>query len=357
MSEMNIREILSNDVAQVKAKLGIDSYKWSEHSSKLAEALEGGSSSVDLAAFFSDASSSDAVAKAGESAENLRENLFYRNSKITTAKFPNAASIGNNAFYICTSLATLDCPSATSIGDYAFYKCSALSSVNIPNVKTLGKLAFASCSKLITIKLDNVTAVGIDTFEACSKLTTVDAPKLTAISSEMFFSCAKLNSINIPAVTSVDAKGFYSCNSLSSIDLPNVTTIGSLAFYGTALLTIKLPKCTSLSANAFQRSNALAKVDLGENFTSFTGSDVFSYCTSLTTLILRKSDGIVTLGTNVQLSSIATDPANISTTNESPMYIYVPSALVDAYKADANWSGYGDRIRAIEDYPNVTGEG
>jgi hypothetical protein len=36
-------------------------------------------------------------------------------------------------------------------------------------------------------------------------------------------------------------------------------------------------------------------------------------------------------------------------------YIYVPSALVDQYKAATNWSTYASQIRAIEDYPDVCG--
>ena len=36
-------------------------------------------------------------------------------------------------------------------------------------------------------------------------------------------------------------------------------------------------------------------------------------------------------------------------------YIYVPKALVDSYKSATNWSTYANQIRAIEDYPEITG--
>ena len=36
-------------------------------------------------------------------------------------------------------------------------------------------------------------------------------------------------------------------------------------------------------------------------------------------------------------------------------YIYVPKALVDSYKSATNWTTYASQIRAIEDYPDVTG--
>ena len=35
--------------------------------------------------------------------------------------------------------------------------------------------------------------------------------------------------------------------------------------------------------------------------------------------------------------------------------IYVPRALVNEYKNATNWTVYADYIRAIEDYPDITG--
>jgi hypothetical protein len=40
---------------------------------------------------------------------------------------------------------------------------------------------------------------------------------------------------------------------------------------------------------------------------------------------------------------------------KSTGYIYVPRALVDSYKSATNWSTYANQIRAIEDYPDITG--
>jgi hypothetical protein len=36
-------------------------------------------------------------------------------------------------------------------------------------------------------------------------------------------------------------------------------------------------------------------------------------------------------------------------------YIYVPASMVDSYKSASNWSTYAAQIRAIEDYPEITG--
>ena len=36
-------------------------------------------------------------------------------------------------------------------------------------------------------------------------------------------------------------------------------------------------------------------------------------------------------------------------------FVYVPAESVDTYKSATNWSTYAEQIRAIEDYPEITG--
>lgn len=80
---------------------------------------------------------------------------------------------------------------------------------------------------------------------------------------------------------------------------------------------------------------------------TYIDNSVFAKCTELVTLILR-SETLVPL-------------ASVTVFTQTPMasgtgYIYVPSDLVDSYKSATNWSAYADQIRAIEDYPEITGE-
>jgi hypothetical protein len=65
------------------------------------------------------------------------------------------------------------------------------------------------------------------------------------------------------------------------------------------------------------------------------------YQTALTTLILRKTDGICTMP--------------YASTVGSGVKVYVPSALVEEYKVATNWSAIANNIYAIEDYPDITG--
>ena len=124
--------------------------------------------------------------------------------------------------------------------------------------------------------------------------------------------------------TSIGVNAFISCSALTSVSLPAATSIGNSAFSGCSKLTsISLPAATSI------------------------GSSAFSYCSKLEALILSNADAVCTLSSNNEF--ISTPIAS------GTGYIYVPSALVDSYKAATKWSTYANQIRAIEDYPEICG--
>lgn len=116
----------------------------------------------------------------------------------------------------------------------------------------------------------------------------------------------------------VTASRLFVMRELSGVYVNNrVTTIGFQAFRG----------CTKLTGLDFAAVTSI-------------GNEAFGLCSALTTLILRAE-------TVATLPNTWTIPANT--------YIYVPSTLVDSYKTATNWSSLADRIRAIEDYPDVCG--
>ena len=74
------------------------------------------------------------------------------------------------------------------------------------------------------------------------------------------------------------------------------------------------------------------------------GSDMAFYCcTNLTTVILRNASQVCALGDINVFDSTAL------------AQVFVPAAMVDAYKADSRWSKHASKILAIEDYPDITG--
>ena len=124
-------------------------------------------------------------------------------------------------------------------------------------------------------------------------------------------------------VTTVGAYAFQNCSGLTSVSFPNVTAIGDYAFNAAHnLAKADLPKVTSIGQHGFSAANALE------------------------TLILRDTETVCTLGA---------DGLYYTKIHSGQGYIYVPAARVDSYKETACWKYEVDQIRAIEDYPEITG--
>lgn len=164
----------------------------------------------------------------------------------------------------------------------------------------------------------------------------------------VFYACHSLTVVDVPNATFIDNYAFGNCSALESFAFTNVQTINNQAFYGcSSLKEICCPLVTNALWYTFQKCTNLEKADFA--LVTSLGAEVFVDCL-LTALILRSST-VCTLGnTNAFLrTSIASGTG----------YIYVPSALVDSYKAATNWSTYADQFRALEDYTvdgTTTGE-
>ena len=108
--------------------------------------------------------------------------------------------------------------------------------------------------------------------------------------------------------------------------------------------------------NVFYGNKVLQFVDLGKasqiHVQTLQG---YQNQGSLETLILR-SDTVVTVN-GIGGTSGFMYPLYGTNIASARGYIYVPSALVDSYKADGmnRWSKYADQFRAIEDYPDICG--
>lgn len=158
--------------------------------------------------------------------------------------------------------------------------------------------------------------------------------------------CTSLKKASFPAATIFYGNVFYGCSTLAEVSLPELTTVSGGMNFSTckALTEIVLPKATSIGSQEFYNCTKLAKADFGK-VTSVAAS-AFASCSVLETLILRNT----TAATLANKSALSGTPITSGTG-----YIYVPSALVDTYKAATNWSNYADQFRAIEDYPEITG--
>lgn len=175
-------------------------------------------------------------------------------------------------------------------------------------------------------------------------LTSIDS----TITSLVAYACrgwSKLKTVNLPNATSIGTYAFYYCTAMTSINAPKVTSLGTYAFYNCAVKSIDFPVATSVPSQCFYSCNSLTKADFGS--AKSIAASAFAYA-ELDTLILRRSDAICTLANK---NALVDTPIEDGTG-----YVYVPSALVDSYKAATNWSTYATQFRAIEDYPDICGE-
>lgn len=129
--------------------------------------------------------------------------------------------------------------------------------------------------------------------------------------------------------------------SITELNCNITTSIRQQAFRAcAALASVNFPSCTSVALGAFWNCTALTKADFS-SAVAFA-NNAFYGCTALTALILRNTEAVSTItGTPFAGSAIANGTG----------YIYVPSALVETYKA--NWTAYAEQVRAIEDYPGI----
>lgn len=154
-----------------------------------------------------------------------------------------------------------------------------------------------------------------------------------------------------------DVETLYSIIGRTGSELTcNAKRLGSGCFYNWAgLQKARLPVGQLFLTYCFRSCADLTTVDVGDPtrtdiYTTSNSNDLyfannaFNGATALETLILRPN-----IVAKLQGTQVFSGTAIASGTG----YIYVPSALVAAYKSA--WSTYESQIRAIEDYPEITG--
>lgn len=209
-------------------------------------------------------------------------------------------------------------------------------------------------SGAITVALYNFESIPDYLFNNEAQIAKADfsgSPNLISIGNYAFYGCTSLTSIDLPeGVTSISVHAFSGCTSMTSITISDgVTSIGDYAFYYcNSLTSITIPEgVTSIDVSVFRNCTSLTSIDLPESVTSI-GVSAFYGCSKLTALILRNEETVCTLSSTSAFTGTPIGPGSAG-------YIYVPAALVGSYKAGTNWATYANQIRAIEDYPEITG--
>ena len=211
----------------------------------------------------------------------------------------------------------------TQVGSYAFYGFANLKTVNLKNVESV--------------------AVGAFQLSGITKATPENFPKVKTITGAAFRQCTSLTEADFPLVTGTTGD-WYGCTALVRVNFPNATTIGSFNLCK-AITEFNAPLVTTIPANGLRGCAVLPKVD----FHGSPSIGAYALCDNpkLVTVILRGSK----VATLANTTGLLNTPISAGTG-----YVYVPSALVEDYKAAANWSTYAKQIRAIEDYTEITGK-
>lgn len=142
------------------------------------------------------------------------------------------------------------------------------------------------------------------------------------------------------------------------IDYKNVytDTIDNHAYFGLdCFRSVTFTKAESITTNSFMNCNNLEIADF-HVLNSITGY-AFAKNPKLVTLIIRTNTMCVISSGN-GLGLFGTKLGSLDYRGPIALgtgYIYVPAALVETYKADAEWSKYATQFRAIEDYPDICG--
>ena len=261
---------------------------------------------------------------------------FYGCKALKTVRLPKLTVVESSVFQNCTALEEAELPLATMMWNDATNGCTSLKRVHAPLVTELGSSAIVGCATMKSIDfplLKNATHC----FGGFTMLESVNLPELTTAIS-CFGSCPSLVDFVLPKLTELCwAFGECGMTVINDTMFPEVTkTTGRCFWYSPELTRITFPKVVECSEICYY-CNKLVYADF-PSLTKFA-EPPFRDC-PLETLILR-SPTVCTLGGALG--------------NKGTCYIYVPKALVNSYKSATNWSQYANQIRAIEDYPDITG--
>lgn len=191
----------------------------------------------------------------------------------------------------------------------------------------------------------NITAIPADGFRGWQFVEKIDMPNVTDIGQYACYNCVGLTEIDFPMCKTIGNYAFYNNTDVMSVNMPNLKTTGTNALRQlTSLVSVTLPSLTAINGTVFQKCTLLEKADF--SVAKSVGANAFNGCSVLTALILR-GDTPITL-------------ANVNALTGTPIangtgYVYFNRERVESQKVMTNWSNFSSQIRAIEDYPDITG--
>jgi hypothetical protein len=223
---------------------------------------------------------------------------------------------------------------------------------------SLGALFAAFHGKYVALDLSGCTETEIGNADATAaqnrpdkdKLVSLVLPELVSIGSNIFCYANGLVSVNVSHVGKLGINAFAHCTALTKVDLSGLTTgetLGSSAFNDcTALSSVVLSSAvTRIKSSAFSGCTSLTALELPASVAKIA-TWAFLNCSGFSTLIINKTDGVVTLE-----SPATGSKEGVFHNTAAALTIYVPDALVETYKTATNWSAIVDKIKGHSALP------
>lgn len=189
-------------------------------------------------------------------------------------------------------------------------------------------------------------------FALTNTLTDYSNTEITNIIAYGLYGRTSLTNLYLPKVETINTYGFYNVGitEITDENFPALSRLGQRALRACAALKrfIKPNSHIALGGICFESCAALEIVDVKScEYVEGNQRLLFAGCTALTAFIIRDVESV-----NVWLADSMFFNSGIA---NGIGYIYVPSVLVESYKSATGWADWAEQIRAIEDYPEITG--
>ena len=144
---------------------------------------------------------------------------------------------------------------------------------------------------------------------------------------------------------------FNAVKNVNNYVFPNLEIIPFAAFASSSAHVISAPKVATIEQHALDNCKLLKKLILGE--CNMQSSDCVG-CSALEVLFVDPPTEIYLpfLKKSLIMRNIKNVPRllGVTSSTDTPIGIYVPDDLVDAFKAATNWSEYADHIKPVSEY-------
>lgn len=222
----------------------------------------------------------------------VNNGAFSGCSSLRKFDLPFVKIYGDEAFMNCTALSKVGMNeeiSATDIGESCFENCTSLSQPVNSKVSTVGRSAFENSgitSLVISGTVGNTVVYGDYAFANCKNLKSADITIEDGIEysvgSYLFADDVKLSSVKFTGSEIVEGM-FQNCGALSSVDAKKASIVRAGAFQNCINLANLSNKFSLIESDAFNGCTVLKAIPVDES-TSFTGTNNFASCSSLTSV-------------------------------------------------------------------------